>query len=212
MRGRRAFAGAGSADFRDDDGLADLGGTARGGEKFIDVANTLDEQQDRVGGRILHHIFEEFAGPEVGFVAGANHVTKGDAERPGAVIDRKADAAALRDDADPPPGRDQPRRVRLDVDGRTEGGGDALGFAVKSFRVRTGNPHPGLSGQRGDGILHGGAVAALFGKSRGDDDRVLDAGGGALLERGENRARRNDDDGEIDRLPDIGDRRPGIFS
>ncbi len=58
-----------------------------------------------------------------------------------------------------------------------------------------------------DGVLHRGAVAALLGKSRRDDHRVPDAGGGALLERAEHRARRNDDDGEIDRLADIGDRR-----
>src|SRR5579863_205401 len=47
--------------------------------------------------------------------------------------------------------------------------------------------------------LHRGAVAALLGKSRRDDHRVLDAGGDALLERAEHGARRNDDDGEIDR-------------
>ena len=39
-----------------------------------------------------------------------------------------------------------------------------------------------------DGVLHRGAVAALLGKSRRDDHRVLDAGGGALLERAEHRA------------------------
>src|ERR1700738_1744600 len=70
-----------------------------------------------------------------------------------------------------------------------------------------GSPNAGLFGKRGDGILHGGAVAALLRKSRRDDDRVLDADRGALLKRAENRARRNDDDGEIDRLPDISDRR-----
>ena len=175
-------------------------------EKFLDVANALDEQQNHFGGRILHHVFEKFAGAEVGFVAGADDVTERDAERAGAVIDRKADAAALRDDADPPPGRDQPRLIGLDIDGRAEGGGDALDFAVKSFRIGTGNSHPGPFRKRRDGILHRGAVAALLGKSRRDDHRVLDAGGGALLERAKNGPRRNDDDGEVDRLPDIGDR------
>src|SRR5207247_7838708 len=116
---------------------------AGGSEKFLDVANALDEQQDYVGGSILHHVFEKFAAAEVGFVAGADDVTERDAERAGAVIDRKADAAALRHDADPPPGRDQPRLIGLDIDGRAEGGGDALDFAVKSFRIGTGNPHPG---------------------------------------------------------------------
>ena len=104
-------------------------------------------------------------------------------------------------------GRDQPRRVRLDIDGRAEGGGDVLGFAVESFRIGTGNPHAGRAGEIGDGVLHRGAVAALLGKSRRDDHRIPDAGGGAFLERAEHRARRNDDDGEIDRLPDRGDRR-----
>ena len=51
------------------------------------------------------------------------------------------------------------------------------------------------------------AVAALLGKSRRDDHRVPDTGGGALFERTDHRVRRDDDDGEIDRLPDIGDRR-----
>ena len=107
MRGRGALAGAGAADLGHDHGLADLGGAAGGGEKFVDVADALDEQQDHVGRGILHHVFEEFAGAEIGFVAGADDVADRDPERLGAMLDRKADAAALRDDADPPPGRDQ---------------------------------------------------------------------------------------------------------
>ena len=207
MRRRRALARAGAADLGDNDGFAGLGGAPGRGEKLPDVANALDEQQDHVGRGILHHVIEEFAGAEVGFIAGADDVTERDAERLGAVIDRKADAAALGDDADPPRGRDQPRRVRLDVDGRAEGGGDALGFAVKSFRIGTGNPHAGCAGEIGDRVLHGGAVAALLGESRRDDHRIPDADGGAFPERAENRARRNDDDGKIDRLPDRRDRR-----
>ena len=102
MRGRRPLARAGAADFGDDDGLADFRGAPGGGEKFLDIANALDEQQDHVGRGILHHVIEEFAGAEIGFVAGADDVAERDAERLGAVIDRKADAAALRNDADPP--------------------------------------------------------------------------------------------------------------
>jgi hypothetical protein len=49
-------------------------------------------------------------------------------------------------------------------------------------------------------------LAALFRKPRGDDHCVPDAGGSALLKRAEHRARGNDDDGEIDRLADIGNR------
>src|ERR1700754_4211557 len=48
------------------------------------------------------------------------------------------------------------------------------------------------------------ASAALLGKTRGDDDGVLDARGGALLERGQHGAGGNDDDGEIDRRADPG--------
>ncbi len=81
------------------------------------------------------------------------------------MIDRKTDAAALRHDADPPDGRDQLRRTRLDIDGRAEGGGDALDLAVKSFGIGAGNPDPGLLGQRHNGVLHGGAVAALLGET-----------------------------------------------
>ena len=102
MRGRGALAGAGAADLGDDDGLADLGGATGGGEEFVDVADALDEQQDHVGRGILHHVVEEFAGAEIGFIAGADDVAERNAERLGAVLDRKADAAALRDDADPP--------------------------------------------------------------------------------------------------------------
>ena len=83
-------------------GLPISRGAAGGGEEFVDVADALDEQQDHVGGRVLHHVVEKFAGAEVGFVAGADDVAERDAERLGAVIDRKADAAALGDDADPP--------------------------------------------------------------------------------------------------------------
>src|SRR5258708_29389863 len=123
---------------------------------------------------MLHHIFEELAGAEIGFVAGADDVTEREAERPGAVIDRKADAAALRHDADPPFGRDQPRLIGFYIDGWAEGGGDALNFAVKTFRIGTGNPHSGLLRKRRDGVLHRGAVAAFLRKSRRDDHRVLD--------------------------------------
>ena len=206
MRRRGALAGTGAADFGYDDRLAGFRRAAGGDEELVDVADALDEQQDHVGGGILHHIVEEFAGAEVGFIAGADDVAERHAQRLGAVIDRKADAAALRDNADPPFGRDQWRRVRLDIDGRAEGGGDALDLAVKAFRIGTGNPHAALFRQRHDGVLHGGAVAALLGESRRDDHRVLDAHGGALLERAEHRARRDDDDGEVDRLPDIRDR------
>ena len=111
MRRRGALAGAGAADLGDDDGLAGFRRAAGGGEKLVDVADALDEQQDHVGGGILHHVVEEFAGAEIGFVAGADDVAERNAQRLGAVIDRKADAAALRDDADPPFGRDQ-RRLR----------------------------------------------------------------------------------------------------
>jgi len=183
VRRRRALTRAGAADLGNDDGLAGLRGAPGGGEEFVDIANALDEQQDHVGRDILHHVVEEFAGAEVGFVAGADDITERYPERLGAVVDRKADAAALRDDADPPSGRDQPRRVRLAIDGRAEGGGNALDLAVESFRVGAGNPHAGLLRQRSDGVLHGRAVAALFREARRDDHRVLDADGGALLER-----------------------------
>ena len=43
MRGGGALAGAGAADLCHDDGLADFRGAAGGGEKFLDVANALDE-------------------------------------------------------------------------------------------------------------------------------------------------------------------------
>ena len=78
MRGRGALARAGTADFCDDDRLAGFGGALSSGEKFLDVANTLDEQQDHVSRGILHHIFEKFASPEVGFVAGADDVAQRD--------------------------------------------------------------------------------------------------------------------------------------
>ncbi len=122
------------------------------------------------------------------------------------MLDGKADAAGLRDHGDPAFGRNHVDMARLDVDRRAEGGRDLLHFAEEPLGVRTGNPHPRPLRQRGDGVLHGGAVAALLGKARRDDDGVLDAGGGALLERTEHRLGRNDDDGEIDRLPDVGDR------
>src|SRR5260370_14520713 len=104
------------------------------------------------------------------------HVPKRDPIGRGGVLDCKPDTAALRDDADPPFGRDQPRRVGLDVDGRTEGGCDALDFTVKSFRIGTGDPHSGLSGKRSDGILHGCADTTLLSESRGDDDSVPEDG------------------------------------
>ena len=113
MRGRGALAGAGAADFCHDDGLADFRRAAGRGEKFVDVADALDEQQDHVGRGILHHVVEELAGAEIALIAGADDITERNAERLGAMLDGKADAAALRDDADPPFGRDQRRRAGL---------------------------------------------------------------------------------------------------
>ena len=203
VRGGGALARSGAADLGDDDGLADLRRAPGGNEEFVDVADALDEQQDHVGRGILHHVIEEFAGAEIGFVAGADAVADRNAQRLGAMFYGKADAAALRDDGGPALGRNEVHLARLDVDRGTEGRRDVLGFAVKSFRIGAGNPHAGLFGQRHDGVLHRRAVAALLGESRRDDHRVLDAGGGALLERAEHRAGRDDDDGKVDRLPDI---------
>ena len=65
VRGGGALAGAGAADLGDDDRLADFGGAPGGNEELVDVADALDEQQDHVGGGILHHVIEEFAGAEI---------------------------------------------------------------------------------------------------------------------------------------------------
>ena len=98
VRGGGALARAGAADLGDDDGLADLGRAPGGNEEFFDVADSLDEQQDHVGRGILHHVIEEFAGAEIGLVAGADAVADRNAQRLGAMFYGKADAAALRDD------------------------------------------------------------------------------------------------------------------
>ena len=54
-------------------------------------------------------------------------------------------------------------------------------------------------------------IAALSPPSSAKPDEMITAfltpDGGALLERAEHRAGRNDDDGEVDRLPDLRDRR-----
>ncbi len=206
MRGGGTFAGAGPADFRHDNRLANLRGAAGRGEKFIDIANAFDEQQDHIGRSILHHVFEKFAGAQIRLVAGADDIRERDADRLGTVIDRKADAAALRDDADPPDGRDQRPFIGFYIDGRAECRGDALDLAIKSLRIRAGNPHAGLFRERRNRVLHRGAVAALLRESRGDDHRVLDANGCTLFERAEDGAGGNDDDRKVDRLPDVSDR------
>ena len=135
VRGGRALARSRAADLGDDDRLADLGGTTACCEKLVDVANALDEQQNHIGRSVLHQIVQEFASAEIGLVPGADHITQRDAQRPGAMRDRKADATALRDDTDPALRRNQPRCIGLDVDRRAEGGRDFLHVAIKSFRI-----------------------------------------------------------------------------
>lgn len=135
MRGRGAHPGAGAADFRDDDGLLHLPGAPRGREEFFDVADALDEQQDHIGRGVLHQVVQELAGAEIGFVTGADDVAHGDAERLGTMIIRKADAAALRDDADPLRRGDQRHHIRLDVHRGAEGRGDALHLTEKALGV-----------------------------------------------------------------------------
>ena len=49
MRGRSPLARARAADLGDNDGLAGFRGAPGGGDKFLDIANALDEQQDHVG-------------------------------------------------------------------------------------------------------------------------------------------------------------------
>src|SRR6478752_4159969 len=122
------------------------------------------------------------------------------------MLDGKADATRVRDDGGPAPGRDQRNMARLDVDGRAESRRDLLYLAQKSFGVRSRDPHACSLRQRHDGVLHSGAVAALLGKARGNDDGVLDAYGRALLQRAKYRARRDNDDSEIDRRTHVRDR------
>jgi hypothetical protein len=151
---------------------------------------------------ILHHVVEEFAGTEIGLVAGRDHGAEGNAERLGAVIDRKADAAGLRDDSDPLRGSDHRQLIRPYIDGWAEGRGNAGNLVVIPLGIRSGDPHSRALGQRRDGVLHRDGIAAFLGKAGGDDDGVFDAERRALLKRAEHDTRRNDHDGEIDRLPD----------
>ena len=206
MRRGGALAGAGAADFCDDDGLSGFRRALGGGQKFFDVADALDEQQDHVGGGILHHVVQKLSGAEVAFIAGADAIADRHPERFCAVLDGKADTTGLRDDRDPAFGRDQRHMARLDIDGRAEGRRDLLHLAQKSFGIGPRNPHPRPLRQRHDGVLHGGAVAALLRKPRGNDDGIPDADCGALFERAEHGVSGDDDDGEIDRLSDLGDR------
>src|SRR5215218_656193 len=137
MRGRGPLARAGAADFCDDDRLSDLGGAARGNQKLVDVADALDEQQDHVGRGVMHHVVQKFAGAEIALVAGADAIGDGNAERLGAMLDGKTDAAGLRDDGDPARGRGERNMTRLDVDRWTESRRDLLHFTEKTFRVGT---------------------------------------------------------------------------
>ena len=94
-------------------------------------------------------------------------------------------------------------RIRLDIDGRAEGGGDALDLAVEPFRIGPGNPHAGLA-WRAPTIAS--CIAALSPPSSANPEEMITAfltpTAAHCSERAEHRARRNDDDGEIDRLPD----------
>ncbi len=165
MRGCCALTSTGAADLGNDDRFAEFCRLARRGEKFVDVANALDEQQDYVGRRILHHVVEEFAGAEIGLVAGRDHGAQSNAERLGAVIDRKADPAGLGDDTDTLRGSDQPRLIGLHIDSRAEGRGNAGDLVVVPLRIRSGDPHSRTLGQRRNGILHCDRVAPLLGKA-----------------------------------------------
>ena len=175
-----------------------IGWPAGGEKEFVEIADALDEQHDHVSRSILHHVVQELAGAEITLIAGTDAIADGNADRLGAMLDGKTDAARLRNDPDPAFGRDQRHMPRLDIDGRAEGCSHLLHLAHKTFGIGTGNPHAGALGDLDDPVLHRGAIAALLGKARGDDHAILDADRGAFLQRADHGACRNDDDREID--------------
>ena len=99
MRSRRAGAGVRPADLDRDHRLAQAPGLFQRRDEPRPVADRLTEQHDRVGVRVLDHVVQEIGHPQIGFVAGRNHITEAQTRRLAAIEQRKADPAGLSDHA-----------------------------------------------------------------------------------------------------------------
>ena len=129
-----------------------------------------------------------------------------------AVEERKAQAAALRDHrhlAAERPFRHQ--RADAYVHRRAEGRAERGGDIGEAFRVGAAHRHVVALRGGADRFLHAGAGFARFlGEARGQNDGGLDAGATAAFELVRHVLRRDDQDGEIGRLRQVGDRCVGL--
>ena len=181
MRSRGAFAGVGLTDLGGNDGLANTRRFLGCFEKRLWFAHAFKKQHDHIGCVVADHVVEKIADAEIDLVTGADHVTEAQPHRAAAIIQRKTDAAALRDNADAARRGDVPRRAGFDIHRGTERRSDAADLVVEPFRVRPGNAHAGTPRQRGDVALQVGAGAALLRKTRRDDHTIANAGARAFF-------------------------------
>ena len=208
VRGDGAASRFGLADLGDDQRLAQRQGLVGGAAEFRRRLDVFEQQQKHVGLAFVEHEVEEVGGFENRFIAGADNVAELEIAPTRAVEERKAQAAALRNHrylaAERPFRRERADAcVHRRAEGRAERGGD-IGEA---FRI--GPAHRHVVARRGGAhrFLHAGArFARLLGKAGGKNDGGLDAGAAAALDLVRHVLRRNDQDGEIGRLRQVGNR------
>ena len=146
---------------------------------------------------------DHFADIDVAFVAGRHPVIGADAALLRHQQDMGAVGAALADDAG---------RPRRPVDhGRRVGEGAEPGFVEgeDAEAVRPDDTHAAVPRDLRDGLLRPLAVRALLGEAGGEDDGGLHARLGAIAQRIDGNRRRHGDQGAIDRLWHVADRRKG---
>ena len=213
VRGDGAAAGLGLADLGDDQRLAGRQGLVGGAAEFRRRLDVFEQQQEDVGLAFVEHVVEEVGGFEHGLVAGGDDVAERQIAPARAVEERKAEPAALRNHrhlaAERPLRRERAgAHVHRRAEGRAERGGD-IGEA---FRIGPAHRHV-VARARWRAIASCMRWPASPGSSANPElknDRGLDPGAAAALQLVRHELRRNDQDREIGRLRQVGNRRVGL--
>ena len=212
MRGRGAHSGGRAADLRQDNRFARPQRLLRDDRQHRGVLDVFHEQREDIRPALVQHVVDEVQPRQARFIAGGDDVAEGDFLRPAAVEEGIADAAALpghADEARCAVVRDQ-RRVGV-VHRRAEGRRKRQQRVGKPFRIRADDRHVVALGDiLQQFLLRRPGFARFLGKPRAYDQRRLDAGSAAFLERVGHVGGGNDEHRQIDLFGGVADRLVGL--
>ena len=198
MAERQFAARVGAAELIGDHRLAGRKRAARCGSQNVPVAHGLDEQQDRLGFRIVDQQVDQLAHAQVAFIADADHAGEADAARGAPRQQRAQNGAALGNERQA--ARLDPFHFQHRVDGQGQRGGrmnDAHGIGADQANA-------GLARRGDQAFLHLAAFVARFGEAVGIDGRDGHTLGPAVADGVLNMLGRDHDEGMVDRARNVG--------